>query len=75
MTRCLVPFAHAGPADFCKRRATSYGAAIGQKQTLMEDHFRPKADITSTATGMDEPGYESKGYVFQFTTCNRFCPT
>ena len=47
MTRCLVPFAHAGPADFCKRRVTSYGAAIGQK-LLFVNGLSPK----SAATGV-----------------------
>lgn len=33
MTRRLVPFAYAGPIDFCKRRASSCEAATGQEQT------------------------------------------
>ncbi len=37
MTRCPVPFAHAGLIVFCKRREASCEAEIGQEQT-----FEPK---------------------------------
>lgn len=42
MTRRLVPFAHAGPTDFCKRRGSSGGAAIGPEcvKTLRGLTFR-----------------------------------
>jgi hypothetical protein len=55
MTGRPVPFAHAGPIDFCKRRGSSCEAEIGQKQPFRAGKASAKKSWANDVASCSHP--------------------